>query len=264
MLRLEMLSREGAADLLRRLCTGEARFKELSGVVANTRTLSRRLKELLAVGLIERSRDGYVATNEGFDAAMTIAELEGKAEGRRVSHEGLAGIRHRWMRVSLTALTELFYEEFGEELISVVLYGSAVKGSFKLERSDIDLLYILEDSSKNVWRREGGVFRDFQSTWEYRACDHRLKIRGTYGYPEVTTAWLQRSTAMKFQPMYLDMIPHRAVLYDADKFFEKLMNKLEGALGALGSLRIERPDGTYFWSLDPGMAPGELIEISLG
>ncbi len=264
MLKLDVLSKDGAIDVLYRLCLGETRFRGLSEVVTNTRTLSRRLTELLAVSLIQKEESNYKITSEGFDAAIEITEFEGKAEKRHVNYEELVKIRYGWMRVSLMRLIELFHKEFGNELVATVVYGSAVKGSFQLGRSDVDLLYILEDGSKNVWQREGRIFKDFQSTWEYRACDYWLKTLGTYGYPEMTTAWLQKSYANKFQPVYLDMLSHRAVLYDTEEFFHKLMKKLEDALKALGTIRIERPDGTYSWFLKPDIAPGELIEISLG
>jgi len=264
MLKLGALARDGALDILRRLCTGEAKFKELNEAVTNTRTLSRRLKELVAEGLIQKAGVQYRITSGGFDTTLKIAELEGKAGHKWVNHEELAKIRYGWMKISLGRLTELFLKEFGDELISIVLYGSAVKDSFQLGRSDIDLLYILEDDSRNVWQREESVFKGFQSTWEYRACDYWLKTQGFYGYPEVTTASLHKSYAKKFQPMYLDMLYHRALLYDKEEFFKNLMKKLEKALKALGTLRIEHPDGTYGWLLKPDMAPGELIEISLG
>lgn len=264
MLKLDVLSRDGAIDVLRRLCTGEARFKELNEAVTNTRTLARRLKELAAEGLILKAGAHYKITGEGCDTALKIAEFEGKAGYKRVNHEELVKIRFGWMRISLVRLTELFCKEFGDELISIVLYGSAVKGSFQLGRSDIDLFYVVEDDSKNVWQREEIVFKAFQSTWEYRACDYWLKAQGFYGYPEVTAASLQKSNAKKFQPVYLDMLSHRAVLYDVEEFFQNLMEKLREALKALGTIRIERPNGEYFWFLKPDIAPGESIEISLG
>jgi len=214
--------------------------------------------------LIQKAGACYMITDEGFDTALKVAELKGKSGRVRVNQEELARIRYGWMRISLIRLTELFHKEFGDELISIVFYGSAVKGSFQLGRSDIDLFYIVEDDSKNVWQREQIVFKGFQSTWEYRACDYWLRAQGFYGYPEVTTASLQKSYAKKFQPVYLDMISHRAVLYDAEDFFQNLMNKLKEALKALGTIRIERPDGTYFWFLKPDITPGESIEISLG
>jgi len=264
MLKLDLLARDGAIDVLRRLCTGEARFKELNEAVTNARTLSRRLRELQAEGLVQKAGAQYKIIREGFETTLKIVELEGKAEHKGINPEEFAKVRYGWMKISLGRLTELFLKEFGYELISIVLYGSAVKGSFQLGRSDIDLLYILEDGSRNLWPREESVFKDFQSTWEYRACDYWLKTQGFYGYPEVTAASLKKSYAKTFQSMYLDMLSHRAVLYDKEGFFQNLMKKLEEALKALGTIRIEHPDGTYGWLLKPEMAPGELIEISLG
>ncbi len=259
----DVLSRDGATDVLRRLCLGDARFKELNEAVKNTRTLTRRLKELTAEGLIRKAKAHYKIVGEGFDTALKIAEFEGKAKQKWVSQEEFAKIRYRWMRISLMRLTELFHKEFSDELVSIVLYGSAVKNSFQLGRSDVDLLYILEDDARNVWHREESLFRGFQSTWEYRACDYWLKTQGTYGYPEIATAWLQKSYAKTFQPIYLDMLPYRVVLYDREGFFQSLIKKLQEALDALGTIRIEHPDGTYAWFLKPDIAPGELIEVSL-
>ena len=259
-----MLSRDGAMAVLRRLCVEEAKFRGLNEAITNTRTLTRRLKELLELGLIQRVGTSYRITSEGFDVTIAIAELERKAAERRVRFEELAKLRYGWMRLSLMRLIEIFNQEFSDELLSIVLYGSAVRDSFQLGRSDVDLLYILEDRSRNVWRREGRAFKGFQSTWEYRACDHWLKTQGTYGYPEVAMVWLLKSDAEKFQPIYLDMLSHRAVLYDTGEFFQNLMKRLEEALKALGTIRIEHPGGAHSWLLKPDIAPGELIEINLG
>jgi len=264
MQRLGILSRDGAIDVLRRLCLGEARFRELNEIVTNTRTLTRRLKELWAEGLIRKIGTTYRITGDGFDTAITIEELEEKAAQDRIDHEELVKMRQGWMRVSLTRLITLLVKEFGDELVSIVLYGSSVKETFRLGRSDVDLLYVLEDGTRDVWQREGKVFREFQSTWEYRACDYWLKSQGAYGYPEVTTLWLEKSYAKRFQPIYLDMLLHRAVLYDTDGFFQGLMKRLGEVLKSLGTTRVERPDGVYSWSLKPDIAPGEKIEISLG
>jgi predicted nucleotidyltransferase len=111
------------------------------------RTLSRRLTELQAEGLIEKAGLHYRIPGEGFMAALKIAELEEWA-GRGVAKpdpEELAKVRYGWLRISLERLTELFLGEFSRELVSMILYGSAVKSSFRLGRSDVDLLHILEE-----------------------------------------------------------------------------------------------------------------------
>lgn len=263
MSKLDTLSREGAVHVLRRLSTGEARFKELNEGVTNTRTLTRRLKELQAEGLIQKAGTRYEITDEGSDTAFKIADVEWKTDLEWIHNEGFAKIRYTWMKISLRRLLNLFLKEFDRELISIILYGSATKDTFQVGRSDIDLLYITEDDTRRTWQREGEVFKRFQSTWEYRACDHWLKTQGLYGYPEVTTASLRRNYAKIFQPIYLDMLGHRAILYDKKGFFEKLMKKLQEELKALKSLRVEYADGTYCWFLKPDITPGELIKISL-
>ena len=260
---LDALSRKGAMNILRRLSTGEARFRELNEVVKNTRTLTRRLKELQGCRLIRKVGASYRITDEGFEKTFWVADVELRSKLKWVYDEGFKKIRYRWMKISLRRLVELFAKEFDGELISIVLYGSSIKDTFKLGRSDVDLLYILEDGVKNIWKREENIFRHFQSTWEYRTSDYLLKTRGFYGYPEVTTASINKSSAETFQPMYLDMIYHRTVLYDKKMFFENLMKKLQEALKALGTIRIEYADGAYCWLLKPDIAPGEKIRIRL-
>jgi len=263
MWKLDTLSRDGAVHVLRRLSAGDAKFKELNEGVRNTRTLTRRLKELQAEDLIQKAGTCYKITDEGFDIAFKVADIEWKTDLKWIRNEGFAKIRYTWMKTSLRRLLNIFLKEFDKELISIILYGSATKDTFQLGRSDIDLLYITEDNTRRTWQREENVFKQFQSTWEYRACDHRLKTQGFYGYPEVTTASLRRNYAKIFQPIYLDMLCHRSILYDKKDFFEKLMKKLQEELKALKSLRVEYADGTYCWFLKPNIAPGELIKISL-
>ncbi len=261
--KLDTLSRDGALDILRRLSTEDAKFKELNEGVTNTRTLTRRLKELQAEGLIQKAGTCYKITDEGFNIAFNVADIDWENDLKWIHHEGFAKIRYTWMKISLRRLLNLFLKEFDKELISIILYGSVTKDTFQLGRSDIDLLYITEDDTRRTWQREENVFKQFQSTWEYRACDHWLKTQGFYGYPEVTTASLRKNCAKIFQPIYLDMLYHRAILCDQEAFFEKLMKKLREELMALRSLRVEYADGTYCWFLKPNIAPGELIKISL-
>jgi len=260
---LSLLARDGARELLRSLCVSEARFKDLNEVVPNTRTLTRRLKELRAKGLVRKVGNQYVATVDGFDIALGLAELEAEAKKRPINQPELAKLRHGWMRVSMRRLAELFLAEFRDELISLVVYGSAATGSFETGVSDLDLFYVLADGTREVWQRESRVFRAFRSTWEYVSCDRYFKAQGSYGYPEVTAAWLSETNSKVFQPIYLDMLRQRVVLLDRREFFEGVMRKLEVALRNLGTVRIEHADGTYGWVLKPDLAPGELVEVDL-
>jgi len=260
---IDILSAEGAVLILRQLSTGESQFKDLNEAVKNTRTLTKRLKELYAVGLIQKVGAHYRITDEGFDLLIQVLDVGWKSKVRGINEDEFAKIRHRWLKVSLRRLVELFFEGFGEQLISMVLYGSLVKDTFELGRSDIDLLYIIEDGAGNLWKWEEEIFKRFKLSWEYRACDHWLKLRGFYGYPEVTTAGIRKGYAQVFQPMYLDMLLHRAVLYDKEGFFDRLLQKLQKELRSLGAVRVEYADGVWCWFLKRDLAPGELITIDL-
>lgn len=148
---LSLLARDGARELLRSLRTSEAGFKELNEVVVNTRTLTRRLKELRAKRLVRKVSDQYEATIDGFDTAFRLADLEAEAKKGPINRPELAKLRHGWMRVSMRYLAELFLAEFGDEL---VLHGSAATGSFETGVSDLDLFHVLADGRREVWQRE--------------------------------------------------------------------------------------------------------------
>ncbi len=215
-------------------------------------------------GLVSKSETGYQATETGLETALKIAELERNGASGPINGEELLKIRYGWIRISLDRLAQLLLQGFGDRLISVVLYGSVVKDSFQLGRSDVDLLYIIKDDAEGRWEIEQQVFRAFRSTWEYRACEFWLGMKGVRGYPEVTTAPLRKGSAVKFQLVYLDMLSHRGILYDPVGFFETLMKKLQRALEELGTTRVEHADGTYGWFLKPDIVSGELLEIDLG
>ncbi|HID90674.1 TPA: hypothetical protein EYP44_01785, partial [Candidatus Bathyarchaeota archaeon] len=116
----------------------------------------------------------------------------------------LDGIRYGWLRIPLRRDVGLLVDEFEDDLVSVVLYGSSARGAFALGESDIDLLLVVEDETEDVWRRSCGVYRRFEASWEYRAFDRWLRRRGLYGYPSATVVELRRSQALTFHPVYLD------------------------------------------------------------
>ncbi len=167
------------------------------------------------------------------------------------------------MRIPLKRLVRAFLEEFGEDLVSMSLYGSAVRGSFELGRNDIDILYIHEDSFEDPMALEMRVFKRFEASYEYRAFDHWFKMRGLHGYPEVYVTRLGRSSSLAFQPVYLDMVSYGAILYDRGGHLKSLLTRFEGRLKDLGSVKIEHADGSWGWILKPGLKPGGLLEIDL-
>lgn len=260
---IETLSARGAMGILSRLSLGDAKFTDLNKIVINTRTLSRRLKELKTAGLIKKIGSTYKITDRGFNVFMEIRNLKLELKPKWLKEDEFAKLKHNWIKIPLRRLIYLFFNEFGENLISMVLYGSSLKETFKKGGSDIDLLYIIEDNVRKMYERESRIFKLFRSTYEYQAFDRWFKTHDFYGYPEITITGLQKSYALDFRSIYLDMIFHRAILYDREDFFEKLIQRLRDKLTALGAKRVEGMDGVWYWLLKPNLRPGELIEINL-
>lgn len=263
MLPLSVLSAKGAFDILLRLSMDDARFKELNFITKNTRTLTRRLRELEAAGLIEKVNEAYRIKEAGFNSLMRIYDVEVSSELNWINRENFKKLKEVWLRIPLKRLIEFFFKEFGSELISIALYGSSVKGTFKMGESDVDMLYIVEDGVRDLWSRELAVFKGFKSTYEYLAFDKWFRMKGFFGYPEITLTSLKKNYALSFQPIYLDMLFYRAILYDKDQFLKDLMMRLQGKLKALGSKRVAYSNGSWCWILKPDLTPGEALEIDL-
>jgi hypothetical protein len=264
MLDLKPLLLEGALDVLSRLSTGDARFKDLNSLVKNTRTLARRLRELEASGFIEKVDGIYRIREAGFKVYMRVHDVDLGSELRWMNRDVFEGSRHEWLRIPLKRLVGTFLEEFGEDLVSIALYGSSARGSFELGRSDIDILYVHEDAAEDPMAREMRVFKRFESTYEYRAFDHWFRMRGLHGYPEVSVTRLGRSSSSVLQPVYLDMVSHGAILYDRGGHLRGLLKRLGERLMDLGAVRVEHADGSWCWILKPSLKPGGLLEIDLG
>lgn len=250
-------------EILRRLSLGDARFKDLNEVVSNVRTLARRLRELESLSAVRKIDKLYAITDEGLDLLMRISDLEKGEVGRWANEEEFDRIRYGWLRMPLRRYARLLFEEFKDDLVSIVLYGSSARGTFVPGKSDVDLLFVVGDEVDDPWRRSRDVHHRFEESWEYRAFDRRFRQEGLYGYPSVTVVELRRSQAMTFQPVYLDMVFNAHVLYDREGFFKKLLGRLRERLDSLGSIRIEHADGTWYWILKPDMERWEPIEIDL-
>jgi hypothetical protein len=242
---------------------GGARFKDLEKFVKSTRTLTKRLNQLQNAGLIERNGKIYRSTKRGFNLLFDLLSLDYDLRLKWVNMPEFRKISYSWLRILLLRLIKFLHEVLKEKLVSVVLYGSTVRGDFVPGKSDVDLLCIVEDEVKEGWRVFKEIRREFKETEEYKLCDNWFVINGFYGCPSLTIMDLPKTYAMRLQPPYLDMIFYRAILYDKQQFFEKLLKKLEKKLVDLGSQRIQRADGTWYWILKPDLKPGEPIVIDL-
>lgn len=153
----------------------------------------------------------------------------------------------------LNRFKQLLLEKFGANLLSLVLYGSVARGAAKTE-SDIDLLIILKDAPDAYYRRLEPII------------DIELKLRDeafetTGAAPTLSSIVLSEEEAMENRNIFLDMIDASIILYDKNNFFKNKLKELKNRLLELGSKKIELEDKTWYWSLKPDSAPGEVIEL---
>jgi len=149
---------------------------------------------------------------------------------------------------------ELLREHLGQNLVSVVLFGSVARGEAR-PASDIDLLIVGEDFPPGRFARLRlleVVDRQFD-----RKLD-RLRARGLYTH--VTCVLKTRTEAARVIPLYLDLVEDARLLYDRERFFESVLERLRTSLKQLGSERRRR-GRTRYWVLTPHLAPGEVIEL---
>jgi hypothetical protein len=59
----------------------------------------------------------------------------------------------------------------------------------------------------------------------------------------------------------LDIAHHGVILLDPEGVLARELEAIRQRLRELGSRRVVRPDGTWYWDLKPDWRPGEVIEL---
>jgi predicted nucleotidyltransferase len=152
----------------------------------------------------------------------------------------------------LRKLTSILLENLGENLISVVVYGSVARGEAR-EDSDIDLLIIARDLPKGRLKRQD-LFIEFEKSLDIE----EIEAKG-YGI-DFSPILLTPEEASRMRPLYLDMVEDAVILFDRDGFFSGVLEKLRKRLEELGAERV-RLGKKWYWRLKRDYKFGEVIEI---
>lgn len=144
---------------------------------------------------------------------------------------------------------------FGENLVSIVLYGSLARGEIKKD-SDIDLLIVSENLPKERLKRQD-IFMKME-----RGVDEEIKrIYEKWGiYPYISPILKTKEEANILSPLYLDMVTDARILYDKDDFFKKVLAKLRLELELLNAKKI-KVGKKWYWDLKPDYKSGDVISI---
>ncbi|MFA4958213.1 MAG: nucleotidyltransferase domain-containing protein [Candidatus Methanoperedens sp.] len=122
-------------------------------------------------------------------------------------------------------------EEFGENLVSVVLFGSTSRG-FATKRSDVDFIIVL---NQNV---EEEIVKNL-----------RLDFIMKFG-KKIDTVCLNRNDALdnfeRISPLFATLVLGIKILYDKDGFFEKEFKKFTQRIS---ETRIKYYEGNKLWDI---------------
>jgi predicted nucleotidyltransferase len=138
-------------------------------------------------------------------------------------------------RVKEEVLSQL-NDFFGQNLISVVLFGSQVQGRARLD-SDIDILVIVKNLSKN-WREQDELAGQLRINLWSKDLYNIQFILMTPEQIDMAIEW--------FNPLLLSLADGCYILFDSNDFFNKIINRIKtifktGLVKKRGELMWEIP-----------------------
>jgi predicted nucleotidyltransferase len=151
------------------------------------------------------------------------------------------------LRHDLDRYAAALEHRFGADLVSVVLFGSRARGEARPE-SDLDVLVVARGLPRSPFDRYPPFRRVAREVSAAFASDLALIVRT----PE---------EAERVKPYYLGMLSGHILLFDRDRFFATVLERLRRRLAELGSRRYVDEQGYEYWDLKPDWKPGDVVEL---
>ncbi|MDE2058519.1 MAG: nucleotidyltransferase domain-containing protein [candidate division NC10 bacterium] len=163
-------------------------------------------------------------------------------------------VLNRRLRDLAEAFAQGLRADLGDDVISVVLFGSVARGEAN-PYSDVDLFVVVRNLPRGRRARLERV----------RAADQRIEkrlkeLRGKEIYSDVCPILQTPEEAVPLRPFYLDFVEDAVILFDPDGFFASVLDRLKSRLKELRSVR-RRMGKTRYWDLKPDLRPGEIFEL---
>jgi len=151
------------------------------------------------------------------------------------------------VRADLDQYVQLLDAKFGPDLVSVVVFGSRVRGTAK-PGSDLDVLVVARGLPVRRWLR----YEPFRSGAREVSDEFAAVLSVVALTPE---------EAATVRPYYLGMLSGHVLLRDQGHFFEGVLARLQGRLRELGARRYLDPDGYEYWDLKPDWKRGDVVTL---
>lgn len=130
----------------------------------------------------------------------------------------------------LQEIVDCFKEYLGQNLISMVLFGSRARGDAR-DASDYDLFIIAKALPMKPFRRKLFI---------------RTPLRGQFEQKLCIIAKTPEEVLSTFPSFFLDLSLDGIILFDRDRFFENLQKKI-GEIISQAGLRRRTDNGEYYW-----------------
>jgi len=142
------------------------------------------------------------------------------------------------------------------DLLGFSVYGSVARGTAKLT-SDVDLFLVSEGFQKILSHRIDSLIK-----LEKKVEDEILWLSNMGIYTHVSWIPLTPNEVKKFPPILLDICEDGIILYEKNRFLNRLFSVVKGRLAELGAVRVYVKNGWY-WDLKPSLKYGEDLKIEL-
>jgi predicted nucleotidyltransferase len=132
--------------------------------------------------------------------------------------------------VDFQELVKCYNDYLGDQLISIVLFGSRARGDAQ-ETSDYDLFIIARQLPSKPLHRMLYIRSPLKGQFEERFC---------------IIARTPEEVEKNFPPFYLDLGLDGVILFDGNDFFRKLQERIRDIIRQAG-LRRKKDNEEYYW-----------------
>ena len=221
-------------------------FQNLNTIITNTATLTTRLKQLIALEILQKRKRMYKMTTKGrqliglLDEATQLIKIPRKKPNpfERIPNTHIIGL--------LEDYVGLLRSHFKEALLCVVLFGSCARGDWT-EESDIDLLIIVKHWEIPSWEKSRELIKVKNRLRTQESYENLRRRR--YYFP-LSHYPLSETETNKFHPVFYDIILDGIILYEKNQFGTSLLKQYQNELEQQKAKRITKPNKTRYWRIE--------------